>query len=172
MTWFVSRTGIPGAVCGSFPRTTTAASVTKCVGMKCWFFSDGSCRLSRLFKIFHEEIKHSKFLPKYLKAFKKYFLLLFLHLSFRKEKYHPLLLVLIYSSEWKWCFPSWFPSCWVSSIVLRVLNALFKPSLKTREVLDTKSFTVSVILTGSNKRGIFVCRCLQMGLFVDFFSFL
>lgn len=44
--------------------------------------------------------KHSKFLPNYLKAFIKYFMLLFLCLSFR-EMYQPLLLVLIHSTEWK-----------------------------------------------------------------------
>lgn len=46
---------------------------------------------------------------------------------------------------------------------------LFKPSLKTREVvLDTESFAVSVILTSSSKCVFFffVCSCSDMFLFL------
>lgn len=97
MTWVMSRTGIPGTVCGSFPRMTKAASVTKCIGMKYSLFGDSFCRLSRAFEVSREEIKakHSKLLPKYLKAVMKYCVLLSQHLSSGKEKHHPLVHILI-----------------------------------------------------------------------------
>lgn len=52
------------------------------------------------------------------------------------------------------------------SIILLVLNTLFKLSLKNREVFDTKSFTVSVILMGLSICG----RCPQDGFGILFSS--
>lgn len=40
-TWFISRAGIPGTVCGSFPRMTQAASVTECMNYFSVVVSEG-----------------------------------------------------------------------------------------------------------------------------------